>query len=586
MSKITIVEGNSNDKDNVRALMVKGERGYSAYEIAVQNGYEGTEAEWKDSYINAETYYNKTETDNLLDEKTCIYDTVALMKAATLKNGMTVQTLGYYSINDGGHGEYVIVDDETLVDDGGLIHVLNNGLRAKLIITNNVNIKQLGAVENEDISDIVESSLNKLGYSNLSEGIYKCNINIDSDDYIKIRGNNTTLVPENSSYPIINIECNSITKLKSIESIIFNLDNNEIGLSIKLPAFVDNYYPQMINIKDIKGNCANTFTGKVINLEYLREFNIENIYIKRLRGDDSSRTGTGIDCLSCMNLNIKDSNIGFLDKAIYIHNGTMSSEGIQMDNVEMFFNNYGVYAISNSAKAILNLKIENCMIDQVQTSGILLDGVTTSSVLNNWIGTNETNANSIDILSTNRENYGIIISNNTIWHNNQNDSYCIQINRSSSYNIRNTNISDNNMFNYHLYAINDISTTVISNIRISNNTFETTSSDSNNKFLHYSILPNNIIINNNINNGSPYYDDNILNINNNININNRKILTRISIFAGNTNQTITERYTQNIPDDTIQTRNQTVTVLINPRSSYSIIPNANATISNIYGIYI
>jgi hypothetical protein len=61
------------------------------------------------------------------------FDTVSSMKSADLSSGMVVRTLGYYALNDGGHGEYVIVDDETLVDDGGSIHVLNNGLRAKLI---------------------------------------------------------------------------------------------------------------------------------------------------------------------------------------------------------------------------------------------------------------------------------------------------------------------------------------------------------------------------------------------------------------------------------------------------------------------
>ena len=76
MSKMVIVEGNSNDKDNVRTIMVKGERGYSAYEIAVQNGYTGTEAEWKDSFLNAETYYNKTEVNGLLDEKVNVTDII------------------------------------------------------------------------------------------------------------------------------------------------------------------------------------------------------------------------------------------------------------------------------------------------------------------------------------------------------------------------------------------------------------------------------------------------------------------------------------------------------------------------------
>ena len=40
------------------------------------------------------------------------YDTVADMKAdTTLKTGMHVKTKGYYSANDGGHGEYIIVND-------------------------------------------------------------------------------------------------------------------------------------------------------------------------------------------------------------------------------------------------------------------------------------------------------------------------------------------------------------------------------------------------------------------------------------------------------------------------------------------
>ena len=55
-------------------LGYKGERGYSAYEIAVQNGYEGTEAEWVDSFLNAENYYNKSETDTLLATKANVSD--------------------------------------------------------------------------------------------------------------------------------------------------------------------------------------------------------------------------------------------------------------------------------------------------------------------------------------------------------------------------------------------------------------------------------------------------------------------------------------------------------------------------------
>ena len=66
MSKLTIVEGNSNDKDNVRAYMVKGEKGYSAYDLYVQHGGTLTEEEWLDAFLNAENYYNKYEVKGLV----------------------------------------------------------------------------------------------------------------------------------------------------------------------------------------------------------------------------------------------------------------------------------------------------------------------------------------------------------------------------------------------------------------------------------------------------------------------------------------------------------------------------------------
>ena len=73
------------------------------------------------------------------------YDTVAAMKSAdNLINGSIAKTLGYYSINDGGGAEYVIVNEE-LTDDGGLVHELNNGLFAKLIVEDIINVKQYGA---------------------------------------------------------------------------------------------------------------------------------------------------------------------------------------------------------------------------------------------------------------------------------------------------------------------------------------------------------------------------------------------------------------------------------------------------------
>ena len=86
MSKITIIEGNSNDKDNIRNYLVKGERGYSAYELYVQNGGTLSEEEWLDEFLNATNFYSKSETDDLLDDKSNITDIVdGLESTATNK---------------------------------------------------------------------------------------------------------------------------------------------------------------------------------------------------------------------------------------------------------------------------------------------------------------------------------------------------------------------------------------------------------------------------------------------------------------------------------------------------------------------
>lgn len=100
------------------------------------------------------------------------YETIAQMKADTkLKEGYHVKTKGYYEVNDGGHGEYVIVDDDTLVEDNGYIHILNNDLRAKLIINNYVTPEQFGCYGDEEHDDTInfQNMLNKVLNIKLNE---------------------------------------------------------------------------------------------------------------------------------------------------------------------------------------------------------------------------------------------------------------------------------------------------------------------------------------------------------------------------------------------------------------------------------
>lgn len=76
-----------------------------------------------------------------------IFNSVSDMKSSNnLIVGSTAKTLGFYNINDGGNAIYKIVDDSSLNVDNMFVHLLDNGLKAQLLIENNtINILQLGA---------------------------------------------------------------------------------------------------------------------------------------------------------------------------------------------------------------------------------------------------------------------------------------------------------------------------------------------------------------------------------------------------------------------------------------------------------
>lgn len=92
--------------------------------------------------------------NNNLNKKAYYFNSVANMKAAGLKEGDYAVTLGYYEINDGGNGEYKIVNG-AYTDNGGSYIRLNNGLYAELIVQREVCIKQFGAKGDSNNDDTI-----------------------------------------------------------------------------------------------------------------------------------------------------------------------------------------------------------------------------------------------------------------------------------------------------------------------------------------------------------------------------------------------------------------------------------------------
>jgi hypothetical protein len=130
-----------------------------------------------------------------------IFDNVAQLRLARLGTGQLVKTKGYYTANDGGGAEYIIVATGTGTDDGGsyLDLALN---QAELTSEGTASIKQFGAIGNGVSNDtaFIQACAN---YAELTSGIViipkgiflvSSIIDIDSGDVtVKGVGNSSVL---------------------------------------------------------------------------------------------------------------------------------------------------------------------------------------------------------------------------------------------------------------------------------------------------------------------------------------------------------------------------------------------------------
>jgi hypothetical protein len=79
-----------------------------------------------------------------------IFENVASMKLAHLREGQLIETKGYYEAGDGGQGRYLIAPAQTV--DGYVDHTLANGNVALLQYEGALNVKQAGAKGDYDAS--------------------------------------------------------------------------------------------------------------------------------------------------------------------------------------------------------------------------------------------------------------------------------------------------------------------------------------------------------------------------------------------------------------------------------------------------
>lgn len=155
------------------------------------------------------------ELNEQLDNKTSFCNTITDLKNSNFKNGDIVKTLGYYNINDGGDGYYIVrIKKESDIEDNGLIHFLNNNLVAELIIIDKeINILQFGAKndKSKDIGLLLNNLLSKYKSVYIPNGNYLVETTIKpfGENILKIDG--ALYYTGNESCILIETNYNKIT---------------------------------------------------------------------------------------------------------------------------------------------------------------------------------------------------------------------------------------------------------------------------------------------------------------------------------------------------------------------------------------
>lgn len=217
------------------------------------------------------------------------YDTVALMVAdETIKEGQHIRTKGYHSVNDGGNGEYVIVDSD-LTEDGGLVHELSNGLFAKLINYDCINVKQFGAT-GDGITDDTASIQNAIDHLTSGDTLY-----IPKGNY-KLSKTSSYVTTDFGSYT-----ANYSLIFDSISNIKVKCDGTLLpDLSLENFNTIGFKECSLIEISGIKGSYsgdANSDTSVLQNKYLLHFYKSQNCLVKECY---SYNIG-GNSCFTCCN---------------------------------------------------------------------------------------------------------------------------------------------------------------------------------------------------------------------------------------------------------------------------------------------
>ena len=279
-----------------------------------------------------------------LNKKPYYYNSVANMKADTkLKVGDMAVTLGYYSANDGGNSEYIIVNDDTLVDDGGSIHVLSNGLRAKLIDRETLLPEVFGAYGDNihDDSTFIQNAINYCSGKSiftLSEKTYLISNMLDFKDNVYNCNNGTFRININGEKQRESLFCNEL--FNGDGTILNKIQINDLNIIDEASPYAQTFSFKNCSVIFNKINVYKTHKGSVLDLYGVNPNSIINECNIKINVADPTDTNNLASCILVRGFGEYDTDNVIISKCNLSQNSVdetlwISSGYINLKNIKV-----------------------------------------------------------------------------------------------------------------------------------------------------------------------------------------------------------------------------------------------------------
>lgn len=287
------------------------------------------------------------------------FDTVADMVSSTnLSAGSFAKTMGYYSRGDNG-GSFYRIENSDAVQDGGSIIDLNNGLKARLITSNSLNVAQFGidSTHTTNIQNLVNfvnaSTISKLEFNPIDYSI---------DEMLDIQKNNFVLDGNGCNITLGDTAGRkSIFKITGENTVIKNItitgnENVQDQWSITTYTDICDRRPFNItsNIIDVSNVNINNVWGEGFMFYGYTDVKISNCILDKIGGGfyRTDAQGANDNFGDAFYFSGHDGNANILIENVYC-NGYTDSTG-RGSRGGVVLENLGSYTIENT-----NVKINN-----------------------------------------------------------------------------------------------------------------------------------------------------------------------------------------------------------------------------------